>query len=321
MKRVVVIGGGTGNFVVLNGLKKFPVHITAIVNMIDNGGSTGILREELGTLPPGDLRQCLVALSEANERIINLFNYRFEEGSLAGHSFGNFFLAALDKVCGDYEGVLAEARRILVVKSDVLPVTYDNTHLCVELEDKKIITGQVQVENAGLWKYSKKRLFLSPEPRLNPRIDKAIAEADAIIISPGSLYSSLIPNFLVPGLAQLIRDFSGTVIMVSNLVNSPKETRGYCLSDYLNEFGLIDREVDKILINTQKPRSKILREFFQSNELIIDEPSDKHRIVATDLLWDGPVQDRAGNILKERTFVRHDPVKLGTALANLLTKI
>ena len=222
-KNVVTIGGGTGSFALLSGLKKYPVNISAIVSMADNGGSTGILRDELGVLPPGDVRQCLVALSESSEVLRELMNYRFESGSLKGHSFGNIFLSALEKIKGKFSKGVGEISKILKVKGTVIPVTNDNVHLYIKLRNGKVLKGQEELDNnkeiriVGIDK-----VFFKRQAKANLIAIKSIEEADYIIVGPGDFYGSIIPNFLVKGISEAISRSKAKVIFVA--INGNKRT-------------------------------------------------------------------------------------------------
>src|SRR3972149_12071491 len=188
LPRVVTIGGGTGSYSALFGLKKYPLKLTAIVNMIDDGGSSGVLRDELGVLPPGDVRQCLVALAESSTTLRKLFNYRFEEGGLKGHSFGNIFLSALEKETGSMKKAISEVGKVLNIKGKVVPVTFTKTaQLCVDLADGKTIAGETHIDEVEKKENRApiKKIYLKPKAELNPDTKDAIEEADFILIGPG----------------------------------------------------------------------------------------------------------------------------------------
>src|SRR3989338_8431349 len=188
-KNIVTIGGGTGSFTLLSGLKKYPVNISAIVSMADDGGSTGVLRDELGVLPPGDVRQCLAALSESSDLMRQLFNYRFESGKLEGHSFGNLFLSALEKIAGGFQRGVEEAGQILNIKGQVIPVTESDVTIVMELINGKILNGEDEINhNFDIEEIGIQKFFLKPEPKANPKALESIKEADAILIGPGSFY-------------------------------------------------------------------------------------------------------------------------------------
>src|SRR5271154_7496815 len=193
MKKIVVIGGGTGNFAVLQGLKDYELDISAIVSMADDGGSTGILRDELGVLPPGDVRQCLVALSNSSRLMRSLMNYRFENGGLGGHSFGNLLLSALEKVTGSFEKAVEEAGKILYIKGKVIPVTTHQVRLKMLLNDRKVLEGEKEVYLSKEIDRGYKSIYLEPYPKANPHAIDEIINADMIVIGPGGLHTSIIP--------------------------------------------------------------------------------------------------------------------------------
>ncbi|HVS79907.1 MAG TPA: gluconeogenesis factor YvcK family protein [Candidatus Paceibacterota bacterium] len=248
MKRFVVIGGGTGSHAVLRGLKRYPLDLTAVVSMFDSGGSTGMLRDEFGILPPGDVRRCLVALAEENAPRGNgrrggpnilreLFNYRFsEESSLKGHSIGNLFLTALTQILGNEALAIREAGKVLNIKGRVLPVSLTNAHLHAELEDGTVIRGETNIDipkHDGSKRI--RRAFLEPAAFAFEETEAAIRNADAIIIGPGDLYTSIIPNLLVKGIPEAIRESRATKIFVCNVMTKWGETNGFKASDFARE--------------------------------------------------------------------------------------
>jgi len=195
MRKVTVIGGGTGSFVVLSGLKKHPLDLGVIVSMADSGGSTGKLRDQLGVLPPGDLRQCLVALSDAPLLWRKLFIYRFERGELKGHNFGNLFLAALEKVSADYNEAIETTSYVLKTKGEVIPVTLTKTNLVAQYENGKVVKGEGLIDENQAERSKIKNIYLEPKAEANPKAIKRILESDYIIIGPGDLYTSIIAVF------------------------------------------------------------------------------------------------------------------------------
>ena len=210
MKNIVTVGGGTGSYTVLSGLKNLEdVSLTALVNMSDHGGSTGVLRDELGVLPSGDVRQCLVALSTHTEIVRGLMSYRFSEGKLTGHSFGNIFLAALEKVTGSFDKGVEIASEILKVNGKVIPVTADKAELCVELIDGTLIEGQVNVSSTHFNDQKVKRVFLKDDVKLSPHAKETILKADYIIVGPGSYYESIISNLVVEGFREAVKEGQG----------------------------------------------------------------------------------------------------------------
>lgn len=239
--RIVTIGGGTGMSLLLRGLKQYTNSITAIVTVADSGGSSGRLRKSLGVLPPGDIRQNIIALSDTESLMAKLFDYRFEgdrygEGlSLEGQNFGNLFLVAMNNITGDFVNAIKESSHILAVSGQVLPSTTEPITLCAELENGNVVREE---ENIDLGKYESsspiKRLFLEPEkPQALPEAIEALSEAEIIILGPGDLYTSLLPNLLVPGVVEAIRKSSALTFYVCNVANKPTETKGFTAIQYL----------------------------------------------------------------------------------------
>ncbi|MDH7485295.1 MAG: YvcK family protein [Anaerolineae bacterium] len=238
--KVVAIGGGTGLSVLLRGLKEYTDHLTAIVTVADDGGSSGRLRRELGVLPPGDFRNCLAALSEAEGLTTRLFQYRFGEGAgLDGHSFGNLFITAMAGVTGSFEQALVESSRVLAVRGRVLPSTLQDVTLCADLREERegMEAGWRRVEGESSIPRQAgtiERVFLEPEEvSAYPEAVKAILEADLIVAGPGSLYTSVLPNLLVPDVTQAIRTSRAMKVYVCNVATQPGETGGYSVSDHL----------------------------------------------------------------------------------------
>src|SRR3989338_8459514 len=219
-KKIVVIGGGTGTFTVLSGLKHYHAELTAIGTMADNGGSTGRLRDEFGVLPPGDLRQCLVALSEADTVMRKLFNHRYEHGDLAGHNFGNIFISTLEQVTGSLDKALHVAGKILQIHGQVIPVTLDKVRLVAELKNGKVLKGESALSDYQLVsRFGIKKIYLAPKAKANPEALRAIMEADLVIVGPGNLYASLIPNFLVHGVGNALVKSGAKKVYIANLMN------------------------------------------------------------------------------------------------------
>ncbi len=329
MKKVVTIGGGTGSFTLLSGLRKYPIELSAIVSMADDGGSTGILRDELGVLPPGDVRQCLVALSDSSEMLRRLMNYRFENGGLAGHSFGNLFLSALEKITGNFTDGVAEAAKILSVKGEVIPVTATDTNLKIELRNGKILSGEHEINmNSKVGEIGIKKTFLDPRAKANPRAIEKILEADLIVIGPGNHYCSIVPNFLVKGIPEAIRRSEATVVYNCNLVNKRGHTDGFTLERYADEINrsLGAERIDFVTFNTQKPpRALIIQYGKEDGELVAfaDQKAAKrrYRVLQDDFLGRHTVRaDKADAIGNMRAFIRHDTDRLARALMTLLRR-
>jgi uncharacterized cofD-like protein len=317
VKKVVVIGGGTGNFVVLKGLKKFALDLTAIVSMADDGGSTGILRDELGVLPPGDVRQCLVALSNSSRLMRSLMNYRFENGGLGGHSFGNLLLSALEKVTGSFEKAVEEAGKILYIKGKVIPVTTNQVRLKMVLNNRKILEGEKEVYLSQEIDQGYKTMYLEPFPKVNPRVIEEIQNADLIVIGPGGLHTSLIPNLLVEGVCEAISKSDAKKVYVVNLMNRKGQTTGYKTSHYVNEMiRFLGKDIfDHILINKQKPAKELIEVYSEEGELVENDLEDE-RLIFADLL--GRLSEEPKRDLLKRNLIRHDPKKLAQELMNIV---
>lgn len=324
MKKVVTIGGGTGSFTLLSGLKKYPLELSAIVSMADDGGSTGILRDELGVLPPGDVRQCLVALSDTPDMLRELMNYRFAEGGLEGHSFGNIFLSALEKITGDFGRGVEEAAKILNVRGEVVPVTLSDTRLYMELKNGDVLSGEHEInisqkfEEVGV-----KKVALRPRPRVNPLALKKILEADLIIIGPGNHYCAIIPNLLVPGIAEALRKTKAKIVYNCNLISKHGQTDLFSLEDYVREInGYIGHErIDYVTYNIKKPSAQLLKKY-QSDGLLVpflNTGKRKYRVIRADVLSERKTfRRKEDKIAHTRAFIRHDPEKLAKVLVMLL---
>jgi len=237
VKNVVVIGGGTGTSLLLRGLKKYPVSLSAVVTTADSGGSSGVLRRETGMAPPGDVRQCFVALNEGSLPLLSLFNERFQEGGLAGHSFGNLFFALLWQKYRDFPRAVREAEKMVGAIHRVLPVTQEPTDLIAHLKDGSVISSETNITNFKDLQKKLEWLELGPANiQINKEVQKVIASADSIIIGPGNLLSSLTPPLLVPGVAEAVRKSKAKKILVANLMNRPNSTKGFEVEDYLSYF-------------------------------------------------------------------------------------
>lgn len=324
MKKVVTIGGGTGSFALLSGLKKYPIELSAIVSMADDGGSTGILRDELGVLPPGDVRQCLVALSDTPDRLRELMNYRFAEGGFDGHSFGNIFLSALEKITGDFGKAVEEAAKILNVRGKVIPVTLSDTRLYMKLESGALLSGEHEINvSKEFERVGVKKVFLKPRPKANREAIKKILEADLIIIGPGNHYCAIIPNLLVPGIAEALRKTRAKVVYNCNLISKRGQTDSFSLEDYVREInGYIGSErIDFVTYNTRKPAVALLRKYQKDGLLVPFLATGKrsYRVIRADILsGERTVRHKGDKIAATRAFIRHDPEKLAQVLVMLL---
>ncbi|HLO87683.1 MAG TPA: gluconeogenesis factor YvcK family protein [Nostocaceae cyanobacterium] len=308
--KIVVIGGGTGLSTLLRGLKTYSANISAIVTVADDGGSSGRLRQEFGVLPPGDIRNCLAALADEEKLLTELFQYRFKAGDgLTGHSFGNLFLTAMSDITGDLERAVAASSKVLAVRGQVLPATLSDVRLWAELADGRRIEGESNIPKAG-GKIVKIGCIPANPPAL-PAVIKTIKEADYIVIGPGSLYTSLIPNLLVPEIADAIASVDIPRIYVCNIMTQPGETQGYTVANHIQA---IDdacggrRLFDAVLVHKRTPSAQALIRYAQqgSHPVFLDREAVTQlgrRIVLANVLH----EDETG-------FVRHDPQKLAKVL-------
>ncbi|MBU1179429.1 YvcK family protein [Patescibacteria group bacterium] len=319
-KKITTIGGGTGHFALLSGLKRYNIDISAIVNMADDGGSTGRLRNELGVLPPGDVRQCLVALSEAPEVLRDLFLYRFGMGRLAGHNFGNIFLSAMQKLTNRFEDAVLEAGKILNIKGRVIPVTVEPMTLMAEFENKKVVKGEDKIGN---YKKSKlKKVFLENEVHTSYEAVQAILEADLIIFAPGDLYTSVIPNLLSFGMTEALRRTNAKIIYVVNLMTRRGETDDFGAYNFVMELEkyLGVNVVDYVLVNTAVPSEAMIELYKTENEYFVNPDLDKlrntrYKIITGDFLSQIEFEKNSTDKLK-RSILRHDSDKLARTLMN-----
>jgi uncharacterized cofD-like protein len=322
LPKIVVIGGGTGSFAALSGLKKYPVQLSAIVTMMDSGGSSGRLRDELGVLPPGDIRQCLVALSGSSRLLRELFNYRFPKGDLKGHNFGNIFLSALEKTTGDFEKAILEVGKILRIQGRVIPVTFKKADLCALLVNGKRIVGQTHVDvvEGKVKRAAIKKVYLKPSVSANPQALEAIKEANLILIGPGDLYTSIIPNLLVKGVPSALTKSRAKKVYVLNLMTKYGQTTDYTARKHIEilENYLGKNVLDLVLLNKRKPTKKALRWYLKFEEApVVDDLDSSAKVLRANLIKDLIIEKDKGDLLR-RSIIRHDPQKLARALLKLL---
>lgn len=318
--KIVTIGGGTGTFTLLTGLKKYTNNLTAIVSMADSGGSTGRLRDEFGILPPGDVRRALIALSSGSEQPLlrQLFEYRFENGSssspLNGHSFGNLFITALNGIFNDQVKAIKEAGKLLDIKGEVLPVTLTDTHLVARLEDGTLIRGETNID-IRLVRPDLKILdvFLDPPADACASALTAIRKADLIVIGPGDLYTSIIPNLLVKGVKEAIAKSRGKVIYVCNIMNKYGETDSFKASNYVNELqSYLDSPagkksyIDRVLVNEGKYPKRLLNKYAEEKAYPVEIDISELEDLVPDI--------RITDCTVKGTLLRHDSEKLAKAI-------
>lgn len=316
--RIVAIGGGTGLSALLRGMKIYSANITAIVTVADDGGSSGRLRREIGVLPPGDIRNCLAALADEEKLLTELFQYRFRAGDgLTGHSFGNLFLTAMSEVTGNLEQAIATCSKVLAVRGQVLPATLEDMRLWAELSDGRYIEGESNITEA---RGSITRIGCTPaNPPALPRALRAIEEADMIIIGPGSLYTSIVPNLLVPEIAKAISLKQVPRIYVCNIMTQPGETQGYTVSDHIRAIDRITgglRLFDAVLIQKRSPSAQSLIHYAQegSHPVYFDREAVRHlerRAVISNIMHEDA----------ETGLVRHDSDRLARTLLRWYTRM
>lgn len=318
MKKVVVMGGGTGNFTVLRGLKKHSLDLSAIVSMADDGGSTGILRDELGVLPPGDVRQCLVALSDSSRMMRSLMNYRFENGGLGGHSLGNLLLSALEKVTGSFERAVEEMGRILYIKGKVIPVTTHQVRLKMILNDRRVLEGEKEIYLSNEIDQGYTKMYLDPFPKPNPHAISEIMNADLIVLGPGGLHTSIIPNLLVEGVSRALIETDAKIIFVCNLMNKKGQTTGYKVSNYLKEIiHYVGEDIfDYILVNNQPPDPALIERYAEEGELVENDLDDS-RVISAPLLGELS-NNRKGDVLMKRSLIRHHSKQITKEIMNIV---
>ncbi|RJR27149.1 YvcK family protein [candidate division WWE3 bacterium] len=325
--KVVVIGGGTGTYAVLSGLKKYPVHLSAIVTMMDSGGSTGRLRDQLGVLPPGDLRQSLVALSESTEIWRNLFAYRFDNGDLEGHNFGNIFLSSLEMITGSNERAIHYAARLLKTKGKVIPVTLTKSTLCAKYSDGTILEGEKLIDYAPAPRARINYVYLSPRAVINPNARKAIETADFLIFGPGDLYTSIIPNLIVDDMDDAIRKSKANKIFCINLMTKLGQTDGFKASDFVTELYkyLGGAMVDSLVVNNKEPDKEVVDWYARSGDAFLveddlDSIGGDIEVFRGDLLSDTRYEQSLSDRI-QRSLIRHDPDKLAKVLSEVIQKI
>ena len=318
--RLVAIGGGTGLPIVLQGLRGLTSNLTAIVTVTDAGRSSGRIRADFGVLPPGDVRNCLVALSDSSQLLNDLFQYRYRGGALEGMSFGNLLIATVAKITGSFETAVRETSRILAIQGKVLPSTYDDVHLCAKLDDGRIVEGEVPVRQPG--KPPIADVFLKPaDVRANDEAINEILHADLIVIGPGSLFTSVVANLLVPAVPGAIRASKARKVYVCNIVTQPGQTDGYDVGDHIDAVAryLGEGALDGVLVNSNIPPDPVLARYRDEGAALVrmGDGVSRHRVqvVLDDLVED---LDHKRILWEKQDFLRHDPDKLAELIWSLL---
>lgn len=309
--RVVAVGGGTGLSVLLQGLKEYTSNLSAIVTVADDGGSSGRIRQQFDILPPGDIRNCLVALADAPALMQDLFQFRFDSSSdLSGHSFGNLFITVMTKLTGDFEKAIKESSRVLAIRGQVIPATLDNISLSAKYKDGSTVRGESSIPSKNRRIES---VYLNPEDiKATPEAIRAIMQAQAIILGPGSLYTSIIPNLLIKEITQAIVNSPAIKIYICNVMTQPGETEGYSAYDHLKVIieHSAAKVIDYCIINSTAVPKDILEKYKLSKSFPVEEDIQKIRHAGYRVVED--------DIVNVSDYVRHNPVKLAKRIMELV---
>lgn len=313
--RIVAVGGGTGLSMLLSGLKQYTSNITAIVTVADDGGSSGRLRQEFDILPPGDIRNCLVALADAPALMRDLFQFRFDTSSdLSGHSFGNLFITVMTRLTGDFEKAIKETSKVLALRGQVIPSTLNNVVLVAQHKDGSTTVGEDKIPKAHR---PINRVALKPEqPQATPDAIKAVKEAQMLILGPGSLYTSIIPNLLIKELTDTIAVSSAIKVYVCNVMTQPGETDGLSASDHVK--ALIShahpRVIDYCVVNTGEIPQEVLKRYAQQDSYLVINDTKKIGGLGYRVIEDSFA-------VVEDGVVRHDSAKLAKIIFDLMEEI
>ena len=317
---LVVIGGGTGSFSVLSGLRDHALDLCSIVTMMDSGGHSGVLRDAYGVLPPGDLRRCLVALSGESQILRDVFSFRFEEPPLKGQNLGNLFLLALTQATGSERRAIESISKILKIKGRVVPVTWDHSHLNAELDNGEVIEGEGNIDVRGSsgsalpardMTRKIERVFLSPPASANPDALNEIARADIVVLAPGDLFTSTIPNFLVDGISDAIRESKAPLIYIMNLMTKYGETDGYTASRHLAEIArYVGRIPDGVLLHDGSVPEHLITRYDSERARPVEHDLARIRELGVSAIW-------SKNIMSADSLIRHDPERTAAALMEL----
>lgn len=327
-KEIVVIGGGTGSYTVLTGLKEIEnINITAIVASTDSGGSTGRLRDEFGRLPVGDLRQCLIALAENSEEqklLRELFAYRFDKGGsgLEGHNFGNLFMTALRDIVDDELESIEYVEKLFNIKGKVYPVTLEDTQLVAKYENGKTLVGESEIDEP---KYPHDgrlhitELYTSPKVQSHNAVIKSLENADFIIIGPGDIYTSLLAAIVINNMSEHIKNSKAKIVYIGNLFTKFGQTYKYRLSDFVSEIEkYCKRKVDFILFNNSKYPKEILEKYLNENSEPVENNLLKDiRVISENLLAEEEIKSKKGDVLK-RSLIRHDSQKIRKVIEKII---
>lgn len=326
---MVVIGGGTGTHTVLRGLKRYQkqLDIAAIVTMADSGGSTGRLRDEFGQLPVGDVRMALAALAsdvdEHEELVRELFLYRFSKGEgLNGHNFGNLLLVALTDILGSEAAAIRAAARVLRVRGEVIPVTNEDVDLVAQYDDGVVVTGEHAIDEPEVARlgHAITDLWVTPQATISDAAERAILEADLVVLGPGDLYTSVLANVVVDGVPEALQNTTAKIAHIANLMTKAGQTCGMGVAEHLAEIARYSgRTPEAVLVNTTALPAELRVRYEAEGEypVVFNYEGDEARIVPADLLASEVIATKAGDTLK-RSLIRHDSRKLARKLIELL---
>lgn len=315
--KIVVVGGGTGLSILLRGLKKFTPNITAIVTVADDGGGSGIIREDIGMLPPGDIRACMLALANTGPKMEKLFQYRFEEGMLKGQNFGNIFIAAMNGVYGNFGTAIKEASNVLAITGKVYPMTLDNVRISAELYNGTIVEGESCISEKTTKERSKiKKVSIKPETiKPFPEAIISIKEADLIVLGPGSLYTSIIPNLLVKDIIDAIHISSAPKVYIVNVMTEPGETDSYKVLDHVKAILEHSRDdiLDYVIANTENIPEDVLEIYKEDGSMPVKIQKHDKQILA-----EKNITLIASSLLEiEKDYIKHDSIRLSRLLMYL----
>lgn len=315
--KIVVIGGGTGVSILLKGLKKFTPNITAIITVADDGGGSGVLREDLGMLPPGDIRACMLALANTEPKMEKLLNYRFDNGMLKGQNFGNIFIAAMNGLYGSFEAAIKESSDVLAITGKVYPMTLDDVIIKARLENGEIVEGESKISVESVRQRSKIN-NICIEPRIShpvPESVESIREADFIVLGPGSLYTSIIPNLLVSDIAEEICRSTAPKAYIVNVMTEPGETDNYTVLDHVEAI-LSHSQcpiIDYVIANTEEVPSEILNKYMGDGSIPVKIKEEDEKTLA-----EKGITLIANSLIDiEKDYIKHNNIKLSELLLHL----
>lgn len=316
--KIVAIGGGTGLSTMLRGLKQYSSNLTALVTVADDGGGSGILREDLGMLPPGDIRNCILALADTEPIMQKLLQYRFQDGMLKGQSFGNLFLAAMDGISDSFEEAVKKMSDVLAVTGTVLPITLDDVRLCAETDKGNTILGEFNIGHRSIDDKSKiNRVFLN-QPNVKPLSEaiEAIMEADIVVLGPGSLYTSIIPNLLVDDICEALQKTKALIVYVCNVMTQPCETEGYSLSDHIKAIEKHSKKgvIDYCVVNTAPIPEELRERYLKDGAELVKVDSEIVEKMGIEIIT-GDLKAVNNNL------VRHDSNKLAKTIIELVSEL